>query len=93
VVPFDPLDVPRDQFLVAAETWRACREGRADPRKFGVRDLNGIEGLSSLIDPVPAARTEDELRRLYGTPPLTVPDEITSNTTYDGVRKVTLRRR
>lgn len=45
-VPFDPVDVPRDQFLVAADAWRACREGRAAPRTFGVFDLNGIEGLS-----------------------------------------------
>lgn len=32
---FDPLDVPRDRFLVAGEAWRLCAEG-ADPMRFGV---------------------------------------------------------
>ncbi|WP_367320153.1 transglutaminase-like domain-containing protein [Streptomyces sp. HUAS ZL42] len=134
-VPFDPMDVPRERFLVAAEAWRACRAGRADPRAFGVRDLNGIQGLSyvglwfvragvgrdlaalngvellpwdtwgpeimndaslgeddlALVDAVAAAGSEEELRRLYEDPRLTVPQVITSYTTYGGVRKVTLR--
>jgi Transglutaminase-like superfamily len=34
-VEFDPLDVPRDRFLVAGDAWRACRAG-ADPMTFGV---------------------------------------------------------
>ena len=28
---FDPLDVPRDQFLVAGDAWQLCRAGKADP--------------------------------------------------------------
>jgi hypothetical protein len=135
-IDFDPMDVPRDQFLVATDAWRVCREGEADPGRFGVFDLNGIEGLSyhglwfvradvlrdlaalhgvellpwdawgpeilddtaldadelALIDSVAAAGGEDELRRLYRDPRLTVPDEIVSYTTYGGVRKVTLGR-
>ncbi|NJM92612.1 MAG: transglutaminase domain-containing protein [Rhodospirillaceae bacterium] len=41
---FDPLDVPRDQFLQTADAWTACRNGRADPKKFGifVGDLRGL---------------------------------------------------
>jgi hypothetical protein len=31
----DPLDVPRDRFLVSGDAWRACRDG-ADPMSFGV---------------------------------------------------------
>jgi hypothetical protein len=34
-VDFDPLDVPRDRFLVGGDAWRACRAG-ADPLTFGV---------------------------------------------------------
>jgi len=30
----DPLDVPRDRFLVAGSAWQACREGEADPARF-----------------------------------------------------------
>ena len=30
----DPLDVPRDRFLVAGAAWLACRRGGADPETF-----------------------------------------------------------
>jgi hypothetical protein len=128
-VPFDPLDVPRDRFLVAGDAWRACREGRADPETFGlswveefrglwlvrgnvVRDLAALNGVELLpwdgwgprflgraplteedlaaADAVAAARSEDEWRRLYEDPRLTVPAEIISYTPYLGDRKVTL---
>jgi hypothetical protein len=132
-MPFDPLDVPRDLFVVAPEAWRICRDGTADPRTFGVRGL-GSEGLSytglwfvradvrrdlaalngvevlpwdewgpeltddaslteaelALIDSVTAATDENTLRRLYEDPRLAVPDEITSYTTYNGIRKISL---
>lgn len=41
---FDPLDVPRDQFVVAADAWTQCRSGKADPAKFGifVGELHGL---------------------------------------------------
>lgn len=32
----DPLDVPRDRFLVGADAWRAVRSGARDPERFGV---------------------------------------------------------
>lgn len=40
---FDPLDVPRDQFLQSADAWTLCRAGKADPARFGifVGDLRG----------------------------------------------------
>jgi hypothetical protein len=40
---FDPLDVPRDQFLQSADAWTRCRAGKADPTRFGifVGDLRG----------------------------------------------------
>lgn len=41
-VPFDPLDVPRDQFLVAGDAWRFCRAGKADPKTFGILDMYGL---------------------------------------------------
>ncbi|HET6161585.1 MAG TPA: transglutaminase-like domain-containing protein [Dongiaceae bacterium] len=41
---FDPLDVPRHEFVVAADAWTRCRSGKADPAKFGifVGDLRGL---------------------------------------------------
>ncbi|MEV0174795.1 transglutaminase-like domain-containing protein [Streptomyces sp. NPDC050803] len=129
---FDPLDVPRDRFLVAGDAWLRCRRGGADPRSFGVWGYGGFDGLwyirtnvlldlaavnrvellpwdvwgreirsdtdlteddLALVDAVAAARTDEELRRLYEDPRLTVPDEIGSyaaRTGYRELRRVTL---
>ncbi|MFD6284784.1 transglutaminase-like domain-containing protein [Streptomyces sp. NPDC060205] len=35
-VDFDPMDVPRDRFLVAGKAWQAIRAGEADPKSFGL---------------------------------------------------------
>jgi hypothetical protein len=35
-VDFDPMDVPRDRFLVAGKVWQAIRTGDADPETFGL---------------------------------------------------------
>lgn len=123
-VPFDPLDVPRDRFLVAADVWRACREGRIDPRTCGFSPVAHLRGLWLV-----RARLLQDLAALNGVEPLpwdgwgprqimddasltaedlaltdavaagevtaevsSVPDTITSYTTYGGVRQVTLRR-
>ncbi|MFN2150914.1 MAG: transglutaminase-like domain-containing protein [Anaerolineales bacterium] len=40
-VTFDPLDVPRDQFIVAGQAWQMCRHGQADPRQFGIFEWHG----------------------------------------------------
>jgi hypothetical protein len=41
-IPFDPLDVPRDQFLTGGVAWRLCRQGKADPDQFGIFDMKGL---------------------------------------------------
>jgi hypothetical protein len=41
-VTFDPTDVPRDQFFVAGKAWSCCRDGEADPEKFGIFDMHGL---------------------------------------------------
>jgi hypothetical protein len=41
-IAFDPLDVPRDQFLVAGDAWQRCRRGDADPQRFGILDMRGL---------------------------------------------------
>ena len=35
-IDFDVLDVPRDRFVIAADAWTRCREGHADPSRFGI---------------------------------------------------------
>ena len=41
-ISFDPLDVPRDQFVVAGSAWQMCRTGKADPDAFGIFDMHGL---------------------------------------------------
>jgi len=41
-IPFDPCDVPRDQFLVAGKGWQLCRAGQARPDRFGIFDMHGM---------------------------------------------------
>ncbi len=41
-IPFDPLDVPRDQFLVGGQAWQVCRAGQADPNQFGIFEMKGL---------------------------------------------------
>jgi hypothetical protein len=41
-ISFDPLDVPRDQFIVGGLAWQMCRSGGADPERFGIFDMHGL---------------------------------------------------
>jgi Transglutaminase-like superfamily len=43
-VDVDPLDVPRDAFLVGGQAWRDCRRGDRDPGRFGV----GVAGITGM---------------------------------------------
>jgi hypothetical protein len=39
---FNPLDVPRDRFIIAGDAWQQCRAGRADASRFGILDMHGL---------------------------------------------------
>jgi hypothetical protein len=39
----DPLDVPRDRFLVAGRAWQSCRAGEAEPEMFMVDPSLDVE--------------------------------------------------
>ena len=39
---FDPLDIPRDQFITGGRAWAMCRAGEADPERFGIHDMHGL---------------------------------------------------
>jgi hypothetical protein len=40
-IPFDPLDVPRDQFITGGPAWQMVRSGGADPDSFGIFEWHG----------------------------------------------------
>jgi hypothetical protein len=40
-IDFDPLDVPRDRFLVAGDAWALCRDEVDNPDAFGIMDMKG----------------------------------------------------
>jgi hypothetical protein len=40
---FNTLDVPRDQFIVGGAAWKMCRGGQADPDRFGIFDMHGMD--------------------------------------------------
>jgi len=40
-VNFNPLDVPRDQFVVAGQAWQMCRQGDVDAQQFGIFEWHG----------------------------------------------------
>jgi hypothetical protein len=39
--PFDPCNVPRDQFIPGGMAWQMCRRGQANPNRFGYGDTVG----------------------------------------------------
>jgi hypothetical protein len=42
---FDPMDVPRDRFLLAADAWRLTKSGSGcDPARFGLSSIPGLRG-------------------------------------------------
>lgn len=41
-LPFNPLDVPRDQFITGGRAWQLARGGQADPATFGIHDMHGL---------------------------------------------------
>jgi hypothetical protein len=63
-IDFDPLDVPRNRFIVAHDAWQRCRAGEWDPMNFGfsliplqglwfiagdlIRDVAALNGVESL---------------------------------------------
>jgi hypothetical protein len=42
---FNPLDVPRDRFIIAGDAWEMCRSGRADANNFGLSMIPGLCGF------------------------------------------------
>jgi hypothetical protein len=43
-INFDPLDVPRDKFIIAGDAWQMCRSRGADPAAFGLTHAH-LQGM------------------------------------------------
>jgi len=48
-VDFNPLDTPRDRFIIAGDAWNQCRSGRADAGRFGIFDMHGMWFLAANV--------------------------------------------
>jgi hypothetical protein len=64
-IDYDVLDVPRDRFLIAADAWKRCRAGEADPARFGIvkGELRGLWFVAAnLVHEVAALNKVEMLR-------------------------------
>ena len=43
-IDFNPLDTPRNKFVIAGDAWQMCRSGLADPTAFGLAHAQ-LQGL------------------------------------------------
>ena len=43
-IDFNPLDTPRNKFIIAGDAWQMCRSGLADPSNFGLTHAH-LQGL------------------------------------------------
>jgi Transglutaminase-like superfamily len=43
-IDFNPLDTPRNRFIIAGDAWQMCRSGLADPAAFGLTHVH-LQGL------------------------------------------------
>ncbi len=42
-IDFDTLDMPRGKFIPGGEAYQMCRAGQADPDKFGIFEMHGMD--------------------------------------------------
>ena len=42
-IDFNPLDMPRGKFIPGGEAYQMCRAGKADPDKFGIFEMHGMD--------------------------------------------------
>jgi len=41
-IDFDPLDMPKVKFVTGGQAWQLCRSKQADPKRFGIFDMHGL---------------------------------------------------
>jgi transglutaminase-like putative cysteine protease len=75
-IDFDATDVPPDKFLAGGDAWQLCRDGRADPERFGILDFWGAWFVRANVVRDLAALNKMELLPWDGWGLMTGVDEI-----------------
>ncbi len=48
-IDFDPLDMPPGKFFPAGQAYQMCRQGQADPEKFGIFEMHGLDFIQGNV--------------------------------------------
>ncbi len=48
-IPFEPLDMPKGQFVLAGAAWQMCRQGEANPDDFGIFEWKGWDFIKGNV--------------------------------------------
>jgi hypothetical protein len=48
-IDFDPLDMPPDKFVSGGQAWTLCSSHGADPKLFGIFEMNGLDFIKGNI--------------------------------------------
>ena len=48
-IDFDPLDMPRAKFVTGGQAWTLCRSEGADPKLFGIFEMNGLDFIKGNV--------------------------------------------
>lgn len=85
-VGFDPLDLPRDEFVTAVDAWRAVRAGEVDPGTFGLPGLATGAGFvaGDVVHDI-AALGNVETLPWDGWPPMPDPGEDFDRSRFDRI--------
>lgn len=82
-IGFDPLDVPRDRFLVAGDAWALCRAGKADADAFGILDMHGWWFIAGNVVRDLAALNDEVMLPWDVWPPMPQPEEAPDMALFD----------
>src|SRR2546421_3236606 len=78
-IDFDATDVPPDKFVPGGDAWQLCRDGRADPERFGILDFWGSWFVRANVVRDLAALNKMELLPWDGWGLMSDTDEVDEN--------------
>lgn len=48
-IDFNPLDMPQEKFVTGGQAWASCRSKAADPKRFGIFDMRGMDFIKANV--------------------------------------------